>query len=90
MDFSPSWKMWGKTYWVLCKVLSAGIGKPECSGVPLAIQRFLHHGPVQSHATPSTFLVNATSQVHTTAQRRRPGRALRPRESHSRDTGTKA
>lgn len=81
MALSPSWKMWVKTYWVLCKVLSAGIGKPECSGVPLAVQKFLLHGPVQSHATSSTFFVNVTSQVHTTAQRRRPGGALRPRDS---------
>lgn len=73
MALSPSWKMWVKTYWVLCKVLSGGIGKPECSSAPLDVQKFSHHRPVQSHDTPST------SRVHTTAQKQHPGGALMPR-----------
>lgn len=78
---SASWKMWVKTYWVLCKVLGSCTREPKSSGVQLAVRKFSHHDPVQSHATSSSFLANVTSQVHTTAQRRRSGGALRLREA---------
>lgn len=51
-----------KIYWVLCKVLSVGLGKTKCSGAPpLDVQKFSHHGPVQPHATSSAFLANISS-----------------------------